>query len=190
MMMSMEPLGTLAEFAILASRDGYTDLFWCFIAIVVWSVIAPLVSIAWAVRLLRLGNRAAILEVLLFAPFAAMSFVCVAFLVAVICGTLSGWHIPRAFSGLGETMLALSEDDLGRLYLAIYCAIGLPIVWLHMRQQNMISSTKKSGNAAGLVIYTLAVMWPILLFAMVLNYFLVTSPRTRKQKPEDRTPEK
>ncbi|HEV2968555.1 MAG TPA: hypothetical protein VGY55_01120 [Pirellulales bacterium] len=75
------------------------------------------------------------------------------------------------------------HDDWGSVCFLIYCLIGLPVVWLHVRQQRMIESTKQSRQS-GIVVYTLAVMWPLLLFAMLLNYWQ-SSPRSRKPKPDD-----
>src|SRR4051812_39021579 len=73
----------------------------------------------------------------------------------------------------------MDADTKAKMVLAIYCVVGLPIVWLHMRQQKMLESTRqiKHVQVQGLVIYTLAVMWPLLLLSMTLTYF------QRKNRP-------
>jgi hypothetical protein len=81
----------------------------------------------------------------------------------------------------------MDPETTGKIVLLIYCVAGLPIVWLHMRQQKMLESVKgvKQRPAQGLVIYTLAVMWPLLLLAMTLTYF-----QQKKRPSKDATPRK
>jgi L-lactate permease len=81
-------------------------------------------------------------------------------------------------------MPQLSDDDWGKVYLVIYCVVGLPIVWLHMRQQRMIESAKKSGQLH-LVVYTLAVLWPLLLFAMLVNYLQPSPKSVKRNRPAE-----
>jgi hypothetical protein len=79
----------------------------------------------------------------------------------------------------------MDSETAGKVGLLIYCLVGLPVVWLHMRQQKMVEPFKgiKQSQSQGLVIYTLAVMWPLLLLAMALTYF-----QQRKRPPKDSTP--
>jgi hypothetical protein len=69
-----------------------------------------------------------------------------------------------------------------KLFLLAYCVAGLPVVWLHVKQQKMLDSMRQvhQSSALGLIVYTLAVLWPILLFAMALTYF---QPVRRKPQP-------
>jgi hypothetical protein len=69
--------------------------------------------------------------------------------------------------------MQFDAETIGKTLFAFYCVIGLPVVWLHMRQQKMLESVRqtKSGQAQGLVVFTLAVMWPLLLLSMTLTYF-------------------
>lgn len=63
-------------------------------------------------------------------------------------------------------------DAFGTIVFAVYLALGLPVAWLHLRQQRMHESLAQAPNAQSrsLVVYTLAVMWPILLFVMALAW--------------------
>ena len=69
--------------------------------------------------------------------------------------------------------MQFDAENKGMILFACYCAIGLPVAWLHMRQQKMLESVRqtKSGQVQGLVVFTLAVMWPLLLLSMTLTYF-------------------
>ena len=71
-------------------------------------------------------------------------------------------------------------EAVEKIILAIYVAVGIPVAWLHMRQQKMTESVRKIPYAQtqSMVIYVLAVLWPLLLFAMALNY-LLQKPRRR-----------
>ena len=73
----------------------------------------------------------------------------------------------------------------GMLILFIYCIVGLPVVWLHIRQQKMIESISQIQfiKAQGLVLITLALMWPVLLFALTLHHF-------QRKKPPQKSLEK
>ena len=75
----------------------------------------------------------------------------------------------------------------GKIILALYIAAGIPVAWLHIRHQKMHESFSqiKQPQASSLVIYTLAVLWPLLLFAMALNYLLEKpqAQRTNKSNP-------
>ena len=70
-----------------------------------------------------------------------------------------------------------ANHDNGGLYFMAYVIVGLPVAWLHMRRQRMIEAHKNLQNAdpagqsglSGIVVFTLAVMWPLLLMAMGLN---------------------
>ncbi len=64
-------------------------------------------------------------------------------------------------------------DIWGKLGFGLYCLIGLPIAWHFMRQQAMTASSQQSGLNR-YVVMILAMMWPILLFAMGVNYLLGT----------------
>ncbi len=77
----------------------------------------------------------------------------------------------------------------GKLILAIYCLIGLPVVWRHVRQQKMTQSVGQIQQSAcqGLVVYTLAVIWPILLFAMTLTYLQQRKRPNSRSVPADET---
>lgn len=70
---------------------------------------------------------------------------------------------------------------------AIYLAAGIPVAWLHIRQQKMAESVRgiPYQQTQGLVLYTLAVLWPLLLLAMALNYLQrkPKSPRMRESHP-------
>ncbi|WP_428307459.1 hypothetical protein [Lacipirellula sp.] len=70
-------------------------------------------------------------------------------------------------------------DQLGKFVFLLYVAAGIPVAWLHMRQQKMMASHKqlKQVQGQGLVTYTLAVMWPLLLLVMALNW------KQRKRQP-------
>ncbi len=53
--------------------------------------------------------------------------------------------------------------------LGLHLAIGVLVAVLHIRQKRMASSVKQSGRLMIGVVLLLATMWPILLFAMLLN---------------------
>lgn len=76
----------------------------------------------------------------------------------------------------------------GKILFAIYLVAGVPVAWLHIRQQRMLESVRqvRHPQSQSLVIYTLAVMWPILLFAMALTY--LRSKPQRKREPAARPP--
>ena len=73
----------------------------------------------------------------------------------------------------------------GKILFAIYLAAGIPVAWLHIRQQRMLESVRqvRQPQAQSLLLYTLAVMWPILLFAMALTY-LQSKPRRQREPIE------
>jgi hypothetical protein len=79
----------------------------------------------------------------------------------------------------------MSDDAWAKVYLAIYAAVGIPVAWLHMRQQGMHESTRQSRQSR-LVIFTLAVMWPLLLLSMLLNHFQAkpTAGKIEPKKPD------
>jgi heme/copper-type cytochrome/quinol oxidase subunit 2 len=82
--------------------------------------------------------------------------------------------------------MQFDAETKGKILFACYCAIGLLVAWLHMRQQKMLESVRqiKSGQAQGLVVYTLAVVWPLLLLSMTLTYF------QQKKRAENTTAKK
>lgn len=75
----------------------------------------------------------------------------------------------------------MDTDTTVKVVMAVYCALGLPVAWLHLRQQKMTESVNQIQLAQGqaLVVFTLAVMWPLLLLSMLLNY----SQRRKPQSP-------
>ena len=67
-------------------------------------------------------------------------------------------------------MLAMSNDAWGQLWLWGYVIAGIPVALLHMRRQAMGASAIQAGQRLNMmVIFTLAVIWPLLLFSMLLN---------------------
>ncbi len=70
----------------------------------------------------------------------------------------------------------------GKIFFAIYVAAGVPVAWLHIRQQRMIEPVQQvqHSEVRSLLPFTLAVMWPLLLFSMALTYFLSKPRRPRK----------
>lgn len=76
-----------------------------------------------------------------------------------------------------------SDPDLfGKVVFAIYVAAGIPVAWLHIQQQKMTESVRgiPYQQTQGLVLYTLAVLWPLLLLAMALNY-LQRKPKSQRE---------
>ena len=64
------------------------------------------------------------------------------------------------------------NDDMGRLWFELYVAVGVPIAYWHVKRQGMKDSLKQPADGAGtryIVITTLAMMWPILLFAYLVE---------------------
>jgi fumarate reductase subunit D len=82
--------------------------------------------------------------------------------------------------------MPLDSEIIGKIVLAVYCLIGLPVVWLHMRQQGMHGSVQQVQDATSrLVVYTLAVLWPVLLLSMVLNHLQRRTASRSSPKRED-----
>ncbi len=71
-------------------------------------------------------------------------------------------------------MPLLDTETWGKLAFGLYYLIGLPIAWRFMRQQDMTASSQKSGVHGG-VVAMLAAMWPVLLFAMSVNWLQGTT---------------
>ena len=75
-----------------------------------------------------------------------------------------------------ETVAAFGAEDPTvfhlHLFLIAYFIIGLPIAWIHTRQQKMVEPIKNlhSAKTKQMVFYTLIVVWPLLLLGMVLAY--------------------
>ena len=88
--------------------------------------------------------------------------------------------------------MTLTPDTITGIVLIAYVAVGIPVAWLHMRQQRMVESVKQIQLAKGraMVVFTLAVMWPLLLLAMALAHFqqkpwAIKQPNSGKvSKPE------
>ena len=66
-------------------------------------------------------------------------------------------------------MPKLDPETWGKLIFGLYCLIGVPVTWRFMRQQDMTASSKQSGMNH-VVVTILGMMWPVLLFAMCMNY--------------------
>lgn len=101
---------------------------------------------------------------------------------------------PKFFVGDGQPFELMREamrmdtDTKAKLVFAVYCVVGLPIVWLHMRQQKMVKPTRQIqlAQVQGLVVYTLAAIWPLLLFSMLLTYLQrKTDNKSFKAKSDD-----
>lgn len=63
-----------------------------------------------------------------------------------------------------------ASDNIQILTLIGYVIIGLPVVWLHIRQQKMGPSISKlDGDLHTIVFFSLAVVWPLILLSISLN---------------------
>jgi hypothetical protein len=90
--------------------------------------------------------------------------------------------------------MSIDVDVVEKIVLAVYCVVGLPVVWLHVRQQNMQKSVGQvDPHGKRLVIFILAVMWPLLLLTMALTYFLEKKHRSKlpaEQRREECSPDR
>ena len=75
-------------------------------------------------------------------------------------------------------MPELDADARGKLGFGLYLLIGVPIALRFMQQQKMTASSKQSGTHR-LVVLILAIMWPVLLFAMFVNYLQDTERKPK-----------
>ena len=79
----------------------------------------------------------------------------------------------------------------GKVLFALYYVAGLPIAWFFMKQQDMEESSQDSESHRYVVVI-LAIMWPVLLFAMFVNWLQGPdgSPKSRPDREEraDRKP--
>jgi hypothetical protein len=60
-------------------------------------------------------------------------------------------------------------DTLGWLVFAGYCAVGLPVAWLHLRREKITNKDAADNRSFTWVIFFLALLWRILLLAMGAN---------------------
>ncbi len=83
------------------------------------------------------------------------------------------------------------EIDWGLIRFLAYIALGVPVALLYMRQRRMTASTKSApGRVSALVVFTLACLWPLLLFAMLLaNRQSSSRSKTQAQRESDKDKE-
>ena len=64
-----------------------------------------------------------------------------------------------------------ASENIQILALMGYMITGLPVVWLHVRQQKMRASINAldEGEQRFIVFFTLATVWPLILLSMSLN---------------------
>lgn len=68
-------------------------------------------------------------------------------------------------------MLGLESDTWVKLGWLLYFLVGIPIAWIFIKREKMDTSVKEApANTSAVVIGLLALMWPILLFCVALNY--------------------
>lgn len=61
-------------------------------------------------------------------------------------------------------------ETWGWAIFAGYCAVGLPIAWLHVKREDIKSEDAGDNRTFNWVILFLAIMWPILLLSMAANW--------------------
>ncbi len=85
--------------------------------------------------------------------------------------------------------MSTSETDIWiKVGWGIYALLGAPVVWYFIRDQKMTESVKQSetstmGQSNYLVRGMLLMMWPILLFALIVNR-LQPPPKRKADKGE------
>ena len=56
----------------------------------------------------------------------------------------------------------MDTETTGAIMMGVYCAIGLPVAFWHMRREQMSESDIESSTTRYRFIWLLAWMWPIL----------------------------
>jgi hypothetical protein len=82
-------------------------------------------------------------------------------------------------------MLNNAHNDNMPLGLIVYVLLGIPMAWLHMRQHKMTESFHRVPHGApqNLIVFTLAVMWPLLLLPLATAHF-----RKKREAEASRAP--
>jgi hypothetical protein len=72
---------------------------------------------------------------------------------------------------LGGDAVDKNPDNTGVLIFFAYCLLGLPVAWMYMKRQKMVEPFRQIEHhePQNVVIFTLAVLWAILLAWMVLD---------------------